>query len=60
MHPDTTKPGTILKPATGPWIPALKKLDPEKHGTKKHGMNMGLKNVSDFMLQRPCAMEFVG
>ena len=33
--------GLLLKPGSGPWM--LKNLDPEKHG-----INMGLKNLSAF------------
>ena len=30
------------------WTQTLKNLDPEKHGSGKHGIYMGLKNMSDF------------
>ena len=53
----------LLKPRPGPWTRTLKNLDPEKPGPgktwtltgtlknlgpKKHGINVGLKFMSDF------------
>ena len=39
----------LLKPGPGPWSWTLKNLDPKKPGFyKKHGINIRLKNISDF------------
>ena len=55
----SVKNGLLLKPGPGPWTRTQKNLDPKNSGpwiswtlknlgSEKHGINMGLKNMSDF------------